>query len=129
MELTDEAFGRVCELMNARKTDEYNVIGFSLIFRIADDEYTLSFGLPDDLVILWPPKPRSMPDTQFLFRCNSVEIHSQSSKKSYMLCFTDVRDGLTHPRMLIAGGEERATHFRLYSIPGNDLEFEFPQQL
>jgi hypothetical protein len=129
MQLTDEAFERVCELMNAMKTDEYHEIGFSLIFRIANDEYRLSFGLPDDLVVLLRPHSNSFPDTQFLFRCNSVEFHSRSSKKSYMLCFTDVRDGLTHPRMLIAGGEDGATHFRLFSIPGNDLEFEFPQQL
>jgi hypothetical protein len=129
MDLTDEAIERVCDLINAMKTDEYHEVGFSLIFRIANDEHRLSFGLPDDLVVLWPPQPHSFPDTQFLFRCNSVEFHSRSSKQSYMLCFTDVRDGLTHPRMLIAGGEDGATHFRLYSIPGNDLEFEFPLQL
>jgi hypothetical protein len=129
VELTDEAFDRVCELMNARKTDEYHEIGFSLFFKIASDEYTMSFGLPDDLVILFGPQRHTGPDTQFVFSCNSLEIHLRSSKKSYMLCFTDVRNDLTYARMLVAGGEAGVTHLRFMSTPGSDLEFEFPQQL
>ena len=131
MELTDAAFNRVCELMNAKKTDENHMMGFSLEFCIANVEYLLTFGLPDELVVFWPAKPPSKPDTQFLFKCNGVEIDPGSTTDRYMLCFTDERDGKRITRMLIAGGTTGATQFRFYSIPGNESneEFQFPQQL
>ena len=130
MELTDAAIERVCELMNAKRTDENHMIGFSLEFCVADTQYSLSF-LPDGLVVLWPSQPHLMPDAQFLFKCNGVEIDPRSTADRYMLCFTDVHDGVRLPRMLIAGETIGVRHFRLYSIPGHgsNEEFQFPQQL
>ena len=131
MELTDAVFNRVCDLMNAKKTDENHMMGFSLEFCVANVEYLLTFGLPDELVVFWQAKPLSTPDTQFLFKCNGVEIDPRSTTDRYMLCFTDEHDGKRIPRMLIAGGTTGDTQFRFYSIPGNRSieEFQFLEQL
>ena len=129
MELDSKAIERVCELMNAKTTDQNHEIGFSLNFSIAESKYTLLFGLPDDLVVLMPPQPFTRPNTQFVFRCNSIEIHTKSKAEGYMLCFTDVRDGLTNARLLIAGDENGPTDFRFISIEGSGSKFQFPEQL
>ncbi len=130
VELTDAAINRVCDLMNAIKTNENHVVGFSMEFSVDDEQYTLTF-LPDQLVVLWPAKPHVKPHAQFLFQCNAVEIEPRSTADRYMLCFTDERGRDRIPRLLIAGGTYGVSHFRFYSIPGTGIseEFQFPQQL
>ncbi len=130
MELSDAAFSRLCELLDAKKSDENHMVGFSLAFTVADEKLMLTFLL-DQLVVLWPWISRSAPDAQFLFKCNRVEIDPRSTVDRYMVCFTYESDCIRLPRMLIAGGANRVSHIRLYSIPGTSTteEFQFPDQL
>lgn len=130
MELSDAAFSRLCELLNAKKDDANHMMGFSLEFYVDAVRYMLTF-LPDQLVVLWPGIPGSATDAQFLFKCNGVEIDPRSTVDRYMVCFTFESDRIRLPRMLIAGGANGISHFRLYSIPGTATteEYLFPEQL
>lgn len=132
MDLTPDTLDRACALMKAIRTSDYHVGGcYSLVFSISAVEFHLTFGLPDDLVLLIPAPTESLPNTQFIFKCNAIAFHPRASPQQYMICFHEVQGLVKTPKLLVAGDIDGVRAFRFYSIPGVETEGEldFPPQL
>ena len=127
MELTTEAFARACELMQATHTTDGHVDGFfSLDFNVGEQNYLLTFGLPNNQAMLISPGAMN---TQFIFECNAITFHPKATKEGYMLLFHTVSGRMIAAKLLVAGDSHGVTHLLQYSVPASEGEVEFPRQL
>jgi hypothetical protein len=132
LDLTPDALDRACKLLNASLVSEsHEDSTYSIVFKMGAQQYYITFGLPDELVLLMPSHSETSQDIQFTFKCNAISFHPRGTPKWHAICFHETQRLVKTPKLLIACNETGACRLLFYSIPGMEVdgELEFPNQL